>query len=239
MWNTGIYGKISAPEVALLSKFFLFALIFWLVRNPIAALLIFFAVLYVLDRRFVGLFPSFLEPIKRNRRLAAVKRELAQQPHNVSGKLEVARIYIEKRNYSEALRYLEQASEVYESADVIYELGLCKLKLGDIREGERLILQSLDMNPRVKYGEPYLRLGEAFAETDPDKAVSFLRQFRDVHSSSSEANYKLGRLYEKLGSRQEARQAYEEALSIYRALPRYKRRAERRWALLSRLRLMF
>jgi len=28
-------------------------------------------------------------------------------------------------------------------------------------------------------------------------------------------------------------------LSIYRALPRYKRRAERRWALLSRLRLMF
>ncbi|PYI53191.1 hypothetical protein DLM86_19450 [Paenibacillus flagellatus] len=222
-----------------MSKFFLFALIWWLVGNPFLAIIILLVVLYLLDRRFVGLSPSLLAPYRRNRRLSRLKRDLLLAPHNASAKLEAARLYIEKGRYAEALELLEQVGDVYDSADVVYETGLCRLKLGRIEEGEKLILQSLEMNPRVKYGEPYLRLGETFAPIDPDKAIRYLEQFRGMHSSSVEGSYKLGRIYDRLGHRAEAKRAFAEALLVYRALPRYKRRAERRWALLSMRRQIF
>ncbi|TMV44001.1 hypothetical protein FE783_33810 [Paenibacillus mesophilus] len=222
-----------------MSKFFLFALIWWLVGNPFLALIIVLVLLYMLDRRFIGLSPSLLKPYRRNRRLSRLKRELALAPHNAGNKLEAARLYIEKEKYAEALELLEQVSSVYDSADVVYEIGLCRLKLGQLEEGERLILQSLDMNARVKYGEPYLRLGETLAPVAPDRAIRYLEQFRQINSSSCEGSYRLGRIYDRLGSKDMAKRAYGDALLIYRGLPRYKRRAERRWAILSKWRQIF
>lgn len=222
-----------------MSKFFLFALLWWLVGNPFLALIVLLVVLYFIDRRFIGLSPSLTAPLRRNRRLSRLKRELLLSPHNATSKLEAARLYIEKGKYAEALELLEQVSSIYDSADVVYEIGLCRLKLGQLEEGERLILQSLESNPKVKYGEPYLRLGEAFAPEKPDKAIGYLEQFRGMNSSSSEGSYKLGRIYERLGHREEAKRAYAEALLVYRGLPRYKRRAERRWAFLSKWRQIF
>lgn len=222
-----------------MSKFFLFALIWWLVGNPFLAIIIVLVLLYMLDRRFIGLSPSLLKPYRRNRRLSRLKRELALAPHDAGNKLEAARLYIEKQKYAEALELLEQVSSVYESADIVYEIGLCRLKLGQLEEGERLILQSLDMNERVKYGEPYLRLGEALASVQPDRAIRYLERFRQMNSSSCEGSYKLGRIYRQLGNDAEAKRAYGEALHIYRGLPRYKRRAERRWAILAKWRQFF
>lgn len=222
-----------------MSKFFLFALLWWLVGNPFLALIVLLVILYLLDRRFIGLSPSLLKPFRRNRRLSKLKRELALAPHHAGNKLEAARLFIEKGSYQEALTLLEQVLPVYDSADVLYEIGLCRLKLGQVEEGRGLIERSLGMNPRVKYGEPYLRLGEALAATRPDEAIRYLEQFRGVNSSSCEGAYKLGRIYESLGNREEAKRAYGDALQIYRGLPRYKRRAERRWAILSKWRQTF
>jgi len=213
-----------------------FVLLWRLLGNPILALLVLFVILYLLDRRFIGLMPSFVKPFKRSRKLSRLRQELSASPHNTSGKLEAARLLIERKKYKEALDYLEQVRPIMDdSPEVIYETGFCKLKLGDIAEGERLVLQSLGMNPRLKYGEPYLRLGEAFALTDPDKAIGYLVQFRTVHSSSCEAYYRLGKLYAQLGRGAEAKDAFRETVQIYRGLPKYKRRSERKWALLAKL----
>jgi tetratricopeptide (TPR) repeat protein len=213
-----------------------FVLLWRLLGNPILALLVLFVILYLLDRRFIGIMPSFVKPFKRSRKLSRLRQELSASPHNTSGKLEAARLLIERKKYKEALDYLEQVRPIMDdSPEVIYETGFCKLKLGDIAEGERLVLQSLGMNPRLKYGEPYLRLGETFALTDPDKAIGYLVQFRTVHSSSCEAYYRLGKLYTQLGRGAEAKDAFRETVQIYRGLPKYKRRSERKWALLAKL----
>jgi uncharacterized protein HemY len=50
-----------------MSKFILFSLLWWLVGNPFLALLILVVVIYALDRRFVGIFPSLTKPWKRRR----------------------------------------------------------------------------------------------------------------------------------------------------------------------------
>ncbi|MEC0230192.1 tetratricopeptide repeat protein [Paenibacillus alba] len=219
----------------MLLKFLAFGLLWRLVGNPFLALLILLVILYLLDRRFIGLTPNIFKPFQLSRRASKLRNDLYANPHNTSAKLELARILLERKKYREALPYLEQTLTIMEdSADVHYEIGLCYLKLGDLSKGESLMLEAVKLNPRVKFGEAYLRLGEALAPKEPERAASFIEQFRDLHSSSVEAYYRLGQLYKQLGRTEDAKRAYREALDIYRGLPRYSRRQQRRWALLAR-----
>ncbi|MGG1600398.1 tetratricopeptide repeat protein [Paenibacillus naphthalenovorans] len=221
-----------------MGKLLIFSLLWWILGNPFVAIIVVIILFYLLDRRFIGMTPSVLKPLKRSRRLSKLKEELRLSPHHTSTKLDIARIYMEQKKYAAALELLDQVGEVMEdSADVLSEKGICKLKLGAVEEGERLILQAVQLNPRVKYGDPYLKLGEAFADTDAKKAIGYLERFREVNSSSCEAYYLLGQLYRKLGREEEARRSFREAVELYRGLPKYKRRHERRWALLARLKL--
>ncbi|MBO8171039.1 MAG: tetratricopeptide repeat protein [Bacillaceae bacterium] len=219
-----------------MSKFFLFALLWWIIGNPIIAILVLLIILYFVDRRYVGLFPNLAKPVKRNRRIARLKQELSLNPHDTSNKLELARLYIEKNHYKQALPYLQDArKKMPDSDEVLYELGLCYLKLGDIEKGEQMIREALEDNERLKYGEPYLKLGEAFLHTDNEKALHYLETFKQIHASSSQAYYLLGQLYARMGKEAEAKKAFAEAVEIYKGLPKYKKRTERRWALLARL----
>jgi tetratricopeptide (TPR) repeat protein len=221
-----------------MAKFGLFALLWYLTGSPIIAILVLLAVGYFLDRRFIGLTPSLTKPFKRRRRLAVLLGTLRLNPHDTSAKLEAARLYIEMRRYRDALSLLQEAYErTDESPEVLYDIGLCRLMTGAEAEGESLILQSLEANPRIRYGEPYLRLGEALAISDPTRAAAYLEQFRSIQSSSCEAYYRLALLYKRLGRTAESRDALRETLELYRGLPAYMRRLSRRWALLAWLRL--
>ncbi|WNR43251.1 tetratricopeptide repeat protein [Paenibacillus roseipurpureus] len=220
----------------MLGKLFIFALLWRLVGNPFLALLILLVIFYLLDRRYVGILPNIWRPFQLKRKATRLRVDLHANPHNTSAKLDLARILIERKKYQEALPYLEQSLPIIaDSADVHYEIGLCLLKLGRIAEGERYMLQAIELNPRVKYGEAFLRLGEALAPHAPERAAQFIEHFRDLHSSSVEAYYRLGQLYQQLGRQDDAKRAYREALDIYRGLPRYSRRQQRRWAWLARL----
>jgi len=214
-----------------LAKIFLFGLLFWLIGNPFVALLVLMVIIYLLDRRYIGILPNLLRPFQLSRRLRRVRQELSLSPYNASLKFETARIFLVKRRYAEAMVLLDELTQVMnDSAEVWYEAGRCRLKLGDLGLGESHILHAMQLNPRVRYGEPYLRLGEAYAEVDQSKALQYLRQFQDIHSSSCEAYYRLGLVLEMMNRKEEAKQAYQEAVAIYRSLPKYKRKSERRWA---------
>jgi len=220
-------------------KLFLFALFWFIFGNPAAAVIFLLLLLYFVDRRFIGIFPSVFRPFQRNRRLAKALQDIRERPFDISAKQEAARLYMEKQRWQEALHLLMEIEPSMEhSAEVQCDLGICLLKTGHTEEGERRIWQALRLNPRVRYGEPYLRLAESLAATNQEKAIEALRQLRESHSSSCETYYRLGRLYESLGRRQEAKEMYRETLDVYRALPRYKRKTERRWALFAAVRQM-
>lgn len=220
-----------------MSKLILFSALWWLVGNPFVALLIVLIILYVLDMRFVRLFPDITRPFKRSRSIARLKQELRLNPHHTSAKLELARLLMEKGEYQQALEYLQEIESVMkDSPEYLSDLGICQLKLGNLDQGEKRILLALQDNPRVKYGEPYLRLAEAFAKVNQrEKALAYLEELRSMHASSCEVYYKQGQLYQQLGQQEKAKKAFREAVEVYRGLPAYKRRSERRWAILSRL----
>ncbi|USG65915.1 tetratricopeptide repeat protein [Brevibacillus ruminantium] len=218
-----------------MGKVMLFSILWWITGNPFVALLIILIVLYALDLRFVRLLPDVTKPFRRNSRIAALRRELRLNPHDTSAKVELARLLMEKGQYQEALAYLDEVALIMqESAEVISDRGICLLKTGRVEEGEAILKKALEMNPRVKYGEPYLRLGEAFAKhNQTEKALAYLEELTGIQTSSAEVYYKLGMLYTQIGQKEKARQAFSEAVEVYRGLPKYKKRTERRWALLS------
>lgn len=223
-----------------MGKFFSFWILWMLTGNPFIALLILLVIIYFLDRRFVGIFPSVTRPFRRNSQLRKLRHSLQLNPHNTSDKRELARLLMEKKRFRQALPYLEEVLKVIpESAEIRADIGLCCLKLGDLERGEQMMLDALERDPRVHYGEPHLRLGEAFSSSDQEKSLHHLDQFRKIQSSSSEAYYRLGRLYAQMNRREESREAFREAIAIYRSLPKYKKRTERPWALRSRFRLIF
>lgn len=217
--------------------FLLFGLLWWLLGNPIAAVVVLLALLYILERRFIGLSPSIVRPFRRRSAVAKWRRELRLSPHDVSAKSELARLLIESRKYREARGILLGIQEKSEhSAEFWSDLGVCELALGHLEEGDAAMRKALSISPRVKYGQPYLRLAEAWSVRDPAKALADLEAFREVNSSSCEAYFRLGTLYGRLGKREEAAAAFRECRQLYAALPRYMKRKERKWALLSSLR---
>lgn len=218
----------------------LFLLLSWVTGNPLIAIIIILAVVYFLDRRYVGIMPSIAKPFRRSSKIRKLRTQLASSPFDVSSKRELARLLIESKKYAEAHKLLEEAREASEdSAEYWSDLGAASIGLQQLQDGEQQMLQALRLNERVKYGQPYLQLATAFKDKDPQKALDYASKFGEIQSSSSEAYYLLGSLYQSLGRKDEARQALGESISIYRSLPKYKKRHERGWALRSAIKRNF
>lgn len=217
-----------------MTKLLIFGLLVWLFRNPFLALLVLLLIIYILDRRFVGVLPSMTKPFRRSRTISKLKQQLMINPNDMSAKIDLSRLLIEKKNNKEANRILESIlPQMDHSAEVWDDLGTTYLHLGEVAKGEEAILKAVEINPRVKYGEPYLRLSAVYSTSDHEKALHYLQQFRHIHSSSCKAYYLLGNIYKQMGNKLEAKQAYQECIMVYRTLPKYKRRQERKWVVQS------
>ncbi|MEC0091470.1 tetratricopeptide repeat protein [Paenibacillus macquariensis] len=220
-------------------KFIGFMFLWRLVGNPFLAILIILVIVYLLDRRYVGVFPSLTKPYKRMKRISTLRREILMNPNDVTSKHELARLLIERKKFQEALKLLDSIQVQFDhSAEYWDDLGTVNLRLGHVQKGEEYILKALAINPRVKYGQPYLRLAGIYQHSDQQKAEKYVRAFQDIHSSSSEASYLLGMMYKEMGRKQEANDAFRESIDIYRSLPKYKKRQERKWAVRSVFRKM-
>lgn len=234
MYNNGkVYNTAVIREaISTMMKVALFGLLWWLTGSPILAVIVLLIILYALERRYVGLTPSIVRPLRRNRTIRRLRQQIAMNPNDIPAKHELARLLIERKRYAEAKTWLMPLQDALDgSAEFWDDLGACLMHLGERDAAEAAVGNALSINPRVKYGTPYLRLASLYADKDPKKAIAYLQSFRAIHSSSIEAYYRLAGLYAQLGQTAEARTMLAECGVIYRSLPRYKKRQERKWAL--------
>ncbi|QHT62528.1 tetratricopeptide repeat protein [Paenibacillus lycopersici] len=222
-----------------MGKVLIFGLLWWLTGSPILAAIVLLIILYMLERRYVGLTPSVVKPLRRFGAIKRLRQQIAMNPNDLPAKHELARLLIERKRYAEAKSWLMPLQDALEnSAEFWDDLGACLHHLGETEAAEAATGNALSINPRVKYGTPYLRLAAIYAKKEPQKAIGYLQSFRGIHSSSIEAYYRLAGLYALLGQHDEAKRMLAECGTIYRSLPRYKKRQERKWALLAWLRGM-
>ena len=212
--------------------FFLFWLLTWLLGSPLLAGLIILAL-------FVGgylLYSRRLFMWRRRWRDRALARlleaDLAVNPADAKAHSDLGGLLARRGRFAEALPHLEQAiARSDDIPDTNFFLGWTLLELGDLERGRRCLQAALDLNPRFAFGEPHLRLGDFFAARQAwREAVPHYEASREIHASGMESAYKLGECHLAVGEREKAGRALEGALTVYRALPWFRKQEERGWA---------
>lgn len=216
----------------MLRNLFLFSILTMLIGNPLIALLILVAFYLAVDIGYFGITRKLLNLVYDETTIRDLKEQVAINPSNASALKDLGRLCVRKKRYQTASHYLEQAINRLEDSDEAnYFLGLAYLKTGREDEGLAQINKALALNPRLLYGEPYLRLGEYYLGHDKRaEALNMLNHFKEIHSSSSEGFYQLGRLYLKLGDHEKAHEMFRKAYEVFRMSPWYKKKIDRPWA---------
>jgi tetratricopeptide (TPR) repeat protein len=207
------------------SRFFLFALLTWITGNPLLAILVIIAL------SVPGWWAGSRYAWRLNQRMRAwgeagrLRRALAVNPHDVKARTDLGAILVRQGRFREARAELTQAMpRADDLPEANYALGLCLLHDGEVDKGRELVERALHLNPKFGYGEPYLRLGDFWAERGEwELAVERYRQATGIHSSSVEGRFRLGQALNHLGRRDEARTALQEAIASYRSAPWYQR----------------
>ena len=216
----------------MLRNLFLFSILTMLFGNPLIAILIIAAFYLAIDARYFGVTRKLIGLVQDESAIRDLKQQVAVNPSNATALKDLGRLCVRKNRYQTARPYLEQAINRMEDSDEAnYFLGLAYLKTGREDEGLFRINKALSLNPRLLYGEPYLRLGEHYLENDKRAAaLNMLNHFKEIHSSSSEGFYQLGRLYLKLGDHEKAREMFTKAYEVFKVSPWYKKKIDRPWA---------
>lgn len=220
-------------------RFFFYYLVFRVfLHNPLLTLIILGVIYLLVDRRFIGLFPDFLRPFKRKQRIRELEEQVKINPANVNAYRELGQLYMEGKNYLSAVNSFEKClDKMNEYADIHFGLGKGLYLLGRNEEGTEEMQKALNINPKIGYGEPYIYLleNQLANENNGEKINNYIQKIRQF--GTPEILYKGGiKLYKY--DQIKAKELLQEGLNTYQVIPRNFRKVHRRWAFLTRLKLL-
>lgn len=216
-----------------MEKLFLFALLSWITGQPLVALL---AVLLLSGAGYGYLSGRLFRIPRAVERWGAIReleRGLRANPHDAAARSDLGRLLVDAGRPKAALPHLEAAvARMPDTAETLYYLGAARLGIGDGPGGRPLVERALALDPKLRYGEPYLALADYYLRRgEAAEAIPPLTAFTAIHASSVEGRYKLARAYLATGQRDPARLAVDDAIRVYRGSPLFRRREERLWRL--------
>lgn len=214
-----------------MNRVFLFFLLSWFLHNPLLALIIIVALSLPGYLYTTGWMLRLLRRFRHWQEVQGLRQTVAVNPHNVTAQTDLGRALALAGRPQEALEHLRAAEpRSADSAETLYFLGYSLLALGDWEQGNDYVQRALEVDPKFRYGEPHLRLGDYhFDRKRFGKALPHYERFRSIHTSSAEGLYKLARCYQEVGRFPDAREALAAAVEAFRTGPRYKRREDRPW----------
>lgn len=216
----------------MLSKFFLFYLLYWLLGNPFIAILVILIIYFTIDRTFFGFIPDPFKAFKKAGRIRELQKTILINPHDARSLKELGICMIEKNDYRKAREFLEKAAaKLSDDPEFNYYYGLSMARCGEIQKGRALVDAAVKNSPGLKYGEPFLMLAEVYIDNgDYSSALPLLKNFETIHSSSSRGFYQMGLARLKLGMKEEGTKYLKKAVEVFKAAPRFKRKVDRKWA---------
>jgi predicted Zn-dependent protease len=189
---------------------------------------------------FFVLRPFIPDPVVLFRtfgRIRTLEAQIAANPANVTARRDLASIWLERLRPGRALELLDEARRRDpDNAELLYLTGLARLRSGDPEGAVEPLVKAIDIDPRVRFGEPYLVAAEALLRLGRlEEAEDALERYVDRNSSSMQGHVRLAIVRKERGDGEGAKKALAEALATWGQLPSYKRRAEFNWWLRAQL----
>lgn len=175
--------------------------------------------------------------LRTSGRIRSLRSEVAANPANATARRHLAMLHLERRRPRAALRLLDEARQRDDdNPELLFLIGLARFRSGDAQGALEPLVQAVEKEPRLRYGEPYLVAGLALLDLGRKaEAEDALERFVGVNSSSLEGRVRLARLRAARGDSAGARAAVREALSTWGQLPRFGRRKQLGWWLRAQL----
>lgn len=224
--------------------YFLYLILRMFSNNPLLALLVVLIIYAVIDRRFIGFLPDFFAPWRRINKISGLRKEIEINPYAGLAYYELGALLVEQGKINEGRRYLEKAREMMpEHPEVQFYLGVAYLRSGYGEEAKAALDKALHLNPKVKYGAPYLYLLEQTIRegSDNEQARARIDEYLDKISgyASPEYYFKLGVIFEKAGQKKKAGEMYREAVANFQGYPSFYKKQHRYWAWRAKLKTLF
>ena len=147
--------------VIIINFIFLYVILRVFFENPLAALVLIVIIYAIVDRWYIGVLPDFIQPLSRWRKMTRLKKELEFSPSPGRTLYQIGALQVENGNMAEGRQHLEKAhSLIQEHSDIEYYLGVARIKTGALELGKEALENALKINPKVKYGFPYIYLIE-------------------------------------------------------------------------------
>lgn len=146
------------------------------------------------------------------------KKAYQQNPKDARGMVGLVETYVRENQYDQAVRFLQgEIAKNPARTDLNMALGNVAVRAGNfdlaLTQFQK-VLGMLDKNSKAR-GEVYLRIGETLRRKgDMDGAVAALSKARDVLPENSLVVSDLALSFESAGRRQEAIQAYQQAVKL-------------------------
>ncbi len=179
---------------------------------------------------WVGRLPDLFGPWRRWQQERALRDLLATNPHDLNARTDLAGLVAE-RNPAEAKELLGEVLRRYpEQALPHYWLGVACLRSGDLAGGQAAIDAALERRRDLRWGEPGLVLGDAYAAAGRHaEAIRAYERALHVHGSYAEVWFKAGQAAKAGGDAARARHFWQSTLRTTQGAPPFKRRKDRLW----------
>jgi predicted Zn-dependent protease len=168
---------------------------------------------------------------KYARRVRSLDAQIRANPSNITARHDIAVILLDKRRPRRALQHVEVARK-RDPNDIELEFveGSCRLAMREYEAARAILLEVATREPKFRYGDAQLRAADAMIGLRAwDDAITTLRSFVKINTSSVEGWFKLSRALAHKGDVDESRQARTAARALYHELPPYQRRRQRVW----------
>lgn len=213
----------------MMSGYLIWLLVARLTGSPLGAALVVVLAAYFAQRYSFGF--GGLAALRAWRRISALERVIANNPHDRSARFELAEILLTWRRYRKAADYLRPCLERDHDDDTLYVMGTASYGAGDTQTAERLLREVADRSPDFRQGAVWLELGRGrLAHGDAAGARDALGVFIEKRTSTIEGRYLLGRALARLGDMKTAALLHRQAWSEYAQAPVFQKRRERIWA---------
>jgi tetratricopeptide (TPR) repeat protein len=164
-------------------------------------------------------------------RISSLSRQIEANPSNVTARRDLAVIYLDRMRPGRAAELLADARKRFpDDAELLFLSGLAAYRRGEYEQALDPLVQSVQRDPRLRFGEPYLLAGDALMYLDrTEEAIDAYDRYLSKSSSSIEGLVKKARAHRKLGEAESASKDIAEALRTWGQIPGFQRRKQLGW----------